>query len=160
MRRALEVGVFTGYSGLCVAQALPEDGVLVACDVSADWTAVACRSWAEAGVAGKIDLRLAPALETLDALLAAGQAETFGFAFIDADKPNYDGYYERVLRLLCPRGVMVVDNVLWGGQVAETGGDADTRALRALNEKIAADPRVRATTLTVADGLTLASKRA
>ena len=155
-KRTLEVGVFTGYSALWVAQALPQDGGIVACDVSEEWTRVARRYWEEAGVAHKIDLRLGPALQTLDDLLAQGQAGTFDFAFIDADKTRSADYYERVLRLLRRGGVMAIDNVLWDGRVAESAADdPDTVALRALNAKIAADSRVMAVMLPLADGLTL-----
>ena len=159
-RKTLEVGVFTGYSALVVALALPPDGQVVACDISEDYTAVARRYWQQAGVAGKIDLRLAPALETLGALLAHGQAGTFDFAFIDADKANYDAYYERALRLLRPGGLVAFDNVLWGGKVADPSkNDADTQALRALNRKLHHDQRVHLSLLPVGDGLTLALKR-
>ncbi len=159
-RRALEVGVFTGYSALAVALALPPDGTLTACDVSEDYTAVARRYWQEAGVAGKIDLRIAPALETLEALLAEGQAGTFDFAFIDADKESYDAYYERALRLLRAGGLILLDNVLWSGRVAEADAqDADTQALRALNRKLHHDERIHLSLLPLADGLTLALKR-
>ena len=159
-RHTLEVGTFTGYSALMVAQALPPDGCLVACDVSAQWTAVGQRHWAAAGVADKIDLRLAPAIETLDSLIAAGESGTFDFAFIDADKENYDSYYERCLTLLKRRGVVAIDNVLWGGRVADpTQSDPATQAIRALNEKVRADTRVDAAMLPVGDGLTLAMKR-
>jgi predicted O-methyltransferase YrrM len=159
-RRTLEVGTFTGYSSLAVALALPADGQLVACDVSEEYTAVARRYWAEAGVAGKIELRLGPALETLDRLLAAGETGKFDFAFIDADKANYLGYYERCLALLRQGGLLAVDNVLWGGAVADPEAmDGDTLAIRAVNERIAADERVSMTLLPVGDGLTLARKR-
>ncbi|HMA16574.1 MAG: class I SAM-dependent methyltransferase [Bacteroidota bacterium] len=159
-RRCLEVGTFTGYSALAVAQALPEDGRLVACDVNEKTAAVARRYWQEAGVAGKIDLRLAPAVETLDTLLAEGAAGSFDFAFIDADKTSYDAYYERALRLLRKGGLVAVDNVLWGGAVTDSRvNDADTRAIRALNAKIAADQRVSCSLLPLGDGLTLARKR-
>lgn len=159
-RRAIEIGVFTGYSGLCVARALPEDGHLVACDVSEEWTAVARRYWKEAGVADKIDLRLAPAVETLDRLLAEGGAGTYDFAFIDADKTNYDAYYERCLRLLRPGGLITVDNVLWGGAVIDDSDQSeDTEAIRALNAKAGGDDRVDVVILPVGDGLTLARKR-
>ncbi len=159
-RRALEVGVFTGYSALAVALALPPDGTLTACDVSEDYTAVAQRYWQEAGVAGKIDLRIAPALETLEALLAEGQAGTFDFAFIDADKESYDAYYERALRLLRAGGLILFDNVLWSGRVAEADAqDADTQALRTLNRKLHHDERIHLSLLPLADGLTLALKR-
>lgn len=159
VRRALEVGVFTGYSSLCVAAALPEDGRLTACDVSDEWTAVARRYWRAAGVEHKIDLRLGPALETLDRLIGEGAAASFDFAFIDADKENYDGYYERALTLLAPRGLIAVDNVLWAGRVAdEAVQDNDTTAIRAFNRKLHADPRVWLSMVPVGDGLTLAVK--
>lgn len=159
-RRALEIGVFTGYSTLCVAQALPRDGRIVACDVNAEFTAIAQRHWAEAGVAHKIDLRIAPARDTLDELLRAGQAGTHDFAFIDADKINYDAYYERCLRLLRPGGLIVLDNVLWGGDVADPAvNDESTRALRNLNEKLHRDERIDLSLLPIGDGVTLALKR-
>ncbi|MEH2156933.1 class I SAM-dependent methyltransferase [Nostoc sp.] len=159
-KKTLEVGVFTGYSSLSVALALPPDGKIIACDVSEEFTAIARRYWQEAGVADKIDLRLAPALETLDQLLATGQAETFDFAFIDADKENYDGYYERSLQLVRPGGLIAIDNVLWSGQVAdEQNQDESTQAIRALNEKLHHDKRVTLSLVPIADGLTLAIKR-
>ncbi|MCJ7453437.1 MAG: class I SAM-dependent methyltransferase [Steroidobacteraceae bacterium] len=159
-RRCIEVGVFTGYSSLAVALALPADGRIVACDVSEEWTAVARRYWAEAGVAQKIDLRLAPALETLDSLLAAGDGGSFDFAFIDADKTNYLGYYERVLKLLRPGGLVAVDNTLWTGRVADPEvADPDTVALRHFNERLHHDDRVDLSLLPVGDGLTLARKK-
>jgi len=160
-RRCLEVGVFTGYSSLAVALALPQDGKLIACDVSEEYTSIARRYWTEAGVAHKIDLRIAPAVETLDRLLEGGQAGTFDFAFIDADKPNYDNYYERALTLLRPGGVVAIDNVLWGGSVIkkEKDKDANTLAIRALNQKIKTDNRVTISLLTIGDGLTVARKR-
>ncbi len=159
-RLTLEVGVFTGYSSLAVALALPADGRIVACDVSEEWTAIARRYWAEAGVADKIDLRLAPALDTLDALIAAGEVGTFDFAFIDADKETYADYYERTLELLRPGGLVCIDNVLWGGRVIDpVVGDADTLAIRAFNEKLAIDTRISLSLLSIADGLTLARKR-
>ena len=158
--RALEVGVFTGYSSLCVADAMADHGRLIACDTNAEWTAMARRFWQAAGVAQRIDLRLAPALQTMDALLAQGDAGQFDLVFIDADKSNYDGYYERALQLLRPGGVVLVDNVLWSGQVADPKQqDEDTRAIRALNDKIHADQRVDISLLPMADGLTLARKR-
>ena len=158
-QRTLEVGVFTGYSSLCTALALPSNGQIVACDVSAEWTSVARRYWAEAGVAEKVSLRLAPATETLDALLAEGQAGTFDFAFIDADKTNYDAYYERVLPLLRPGGLIVFDNMLWYGKVAdESVQDADTVALRALSVKLHHDARVFISLIPLGDGVTLALK--
>jgi predicted O-methyltransferase YrrM len=159
-RRALEVGVFTGYSSLSVALAMPDDGRITACDVSDEWTSVARRYWKRAGVQHKIDLRLAPALETLDALLAEGRAGHFDFAFIDADKSNYDGYYERCLELLRAGGLIAIDNVLWGGAVVDpTDQDADTRAIRALNEKIGKDERVTMNLIPIGDGLMLVRKR-
>jgi predicted O-methyltransferase YrrM len=159
-RKTLDVGVFTGYSSLCVALALPPDGKIVACDVNEDYTAVARRYWEAAGVADKIDLRLAPALETLDNLLASGQAGTFDFAFIDADKENYEGYYERSLQLIRPGGLIAIDNVLWSGRVADLQvQDADTQAIRAFNEKLHHDERVSLSLISVSDGLTLALKR-
>ena len=158
-RQALEIGVFTGYSSLCVARALGEGGNLIACDVSEEWTAVARRFWAEAGVAERIDLRLAPATETLDRLIAEGRAGAFDFAFIDADKLNYDAYYERCLTLVRPGGLIVVDNVLWGGSIIDPEDvSADTEAIRALNAKIGKDHRVQAVLLSIGDGLTLALK--
>lgn len=158
-RKVLEVGVFTGYSALTVATALPEDGKLIACDVSHEWTSIGQRYWQEAGVAHKIDLRIAPALETLDSLIADGHASSFDFAFIDADKPNYDGYYERMLQLLRPGGLIAIDNTLWSGMVADPEkNDESTVALRALNAKIRDDHRVHLSLLPVGDGLTLAMK--
>ncbi|MEH2257297.1 class I SAM-dependent methyltransferase [Nostoc sp.] len=159
-KKTLEVGVFTGYSSLSVALALPADGKIIACDVSEEFTAIARRYWQEAGVADKIDLRLAPALETLDRLLATGQAETFDFAFIDADKENYDGYYERSLQLVRPGGLIAIDNVLWSGQVAEEQNqDESTQAIRALNQKLHHDERITLSLVPIGDGLTLAIKR-
>lgn len=159
-KKTLEVGVFTGYSSLSVALALPADGKIIACDVSEEFTAIARRYWQEAGVSDKIELRLAPALETLDQLLATGQAETYDFAFIDADKENYDIYYERSLQLVRPGGLIAIDNVLWSGQVAEKQNqDESTQAIRALNEKLHHDERVTLSLVPIADGLTLAIKR-
>jgi len=159
-RRCLEVGVFTGYSSLAMALALPADGSILACDVSEEWTSIARRYWAEAGVAHKIELRLAPALETLDSLLADGGSSSFDLAFIDADKTNYLGYYERVLELLRPGGLAVVDNTLWSGRVADPGvADADTVALRHFNAHLHHDDRVDLSLLPVGDGLTLARKK-
>ncbi len=159
-RRVLEVGTFTGYSALVVALALPADGRIITCDVDEDMTAIAQRYWAEAGVADKIDLRLGPAVDTLDALLADGGADTFDFAFVDADKESYDAYYERALALLRQGGLMVIDNVLWSGAVADPEQqDADTSALRALNAKLHGDQRVSLSLLPVSDGITLARKR-
>jgi len=159
-RNVLEVGTFTGYSALAMALALPEDGRIVACDVSEEWTAVARRHWEEAGVAHKIDLRLAPAADTLGALLAEGRAGTFDFAFIDADKPGYEGYYELVLQLLRPGGVVAVDNTLWEGRVADPAvTDEDTEAIRAFNLRVRDDDRVSLSLVPIGDGLTLARKR-
>ena len=159
-RRCLEVGVFTGYSSLATALVLPDDGSIVACDVSEEWTSVARRYWQQAGVTDKIELRLAPATDTLDALLAQGQAGTFDFAFIDADKTNYLAYYERTLALLRTGGLVLVDNTLWSGKVADPEvADADTVALRHFNEVLHRDERVDLSLLPVGDGLTLARKR-
>lgn len=159
--RTLEIGVFTGYSTLAVALVLPEEGQMVVCDVNPQYTDIAREYWQRAGVADKIDLRLAPALETLNALVAEGQAGTFDFVFIDADKENYDAYYEHSLQLLHPGGLIVIDNVLWNGRVAraEERDDADTRALHRLNEKLHRDERIDLSMLPVGDGLTLARKR-
>lgn len=159
VRRAIEVGVFTGYSALTVALALPADGRLLACDISDDYTRIGKPFWQQAGVAHKIDLQLAPALVTLDARLAAGEAGSHDFAFIDADKTGYDAYYERCLTLLRPGGLIAIDNVLWGGSVARPAHDADTRALQALNVKLHADERIDLSLLPLGDGLTLARKR-
>ena len=159
-RRTIEVGVFTGYSSLAVALALPADGHIVACDVSEAWTAIARRYWDEAGVAHKIELRLAPAIETLDSLIAAGEAGAYDFAFIDAEKTEYADYYERVLELVRPGGLVAIDNVLWGGRVADPDtNDDDTNAIRAFNEALKGDERVTLSMVPIADGLTLARKR-
>jgi predicted O-methyltransferase YrrM len=159
-RRALEVGTFTGYSALAVARALPDDGRLIACDVSAEWTSIGRPYWEEAGVAHKIDLRLAPAIETLDALLDEGRAETFDFVFIDADKTGYDAYYERALSLIHAGGLITLDNTLWEAKVVDPEiTDADTEAIRAINKKLAADERVTLSMVPIGDGLTLARKR-
>ncbi|HAZ48448.1 MAG TPA: SAM-dependent methyltransferase [Cyanobacteria bacterium UBA11369] len=159
-KKTLEVGVFTGYSSLCVALALPKDGKVIACDISEEYTAIGRRYWEIAGVADKIDLRIAPALETLDKLLAEGQAGTFDFAFIDADKGNYDGYYERSLELIRKGGLIAVDNVLWGGSVANPQvQDSSTQAIREFNQKLHQDQRVSLSMVPIADGLTLALKR-
>jgi predicted O-methyltransferase YrrM len=159
-RRAVEIGTFTGYSALAIASALPADGRLVCCDVSREWTDVGRRYWAEAGVAQRIDLRIAPALDTVAALVRDG-AGTYDFAFIDADKSNYDAYYEHALRLLRPGGLVAIDNTLWSGWVADPARiDADTSALRTLNRKIQDDQRVEMVLLSIGDGVTLARKRA
>jgi caffeoyl-CoA O-methyltransferase len=156
----LEIGVFTGYSSIAVALALPSDGKLIACDISDEYTQVASRYWKEAGVTNKIELRLGPALKTLDALIADGAAGSFDFVFIDADKQGYDAYYERSLVLLRSGGVLAIDNVLWHGQVIDPQvKDDDTKAIRDLNSKIASDDRVIASMLPIGDGLTLALKR-
>lgn len=159
-RRTLEIGVFTGYSALCAALALPEEGRILACDISEEWTTVARRYWCEAGVEQKIDLHLAPALQTLADLTEHGQRESFDFAFIDADKENYDTYYEYALRLVRPGGLIAIDNVLWGGSVAdEADQEPSTRAIRALNAKLHADDRIELSLVPIADGFTLALKR-
>jgi predicted O-methyltransferase YrrM len=159
VRRALEIGVFTGYSALCVAQALPADGKLVCCDVSAEWTAIGRKAWKEAGIADRIDLRLGPALDTLAALRGQGLEGQFDFAFIDADKENYDAYYEQCLVLTRQGGLLAIDNVLWSGAVANpTNETPSTLALKALNKKVFSDPRVDAAMLPIGDGLTLARK--
>ena len=160
IRRAIEVGVFTGYSTLCVALAMPDDGRIIACDVNKKWTDIAQRYWKEAGVDQKIELRLAPAVQTLDTLIESGLANSFDFAFIDADKAGYKDYYERALTLMRPGGLIAVDNTLWNGNVAdETNQTDDTRAIRELNRHIHADERVDMSLLPIGDGLTLALKR-
>ncbi|MAY66467.1 MAG: SAM-dependent methyltransferase [Rhodospirillaceae bacterium] len=159
-RRVIEVGTFTGYSSLAMALALPDDGEMVCCDVSEDYTSVARRYWAEAGVDQRITLRLAPAVETLDALISEGRAGTFDMAFIDADKENYQTYFDRCLTLLRPGGLVAVDNVLWNGRVIDPSDDTvDTKAIRAFNAGLKDDDRVTVSLLSVADGLTLARKR-
>jgi predicted O-methyltransferase YrrM len=159
VRRAIEIGTFTGYSALAVALALPDDGRMLACDLSDETTRVGKPFWSQAGVAHKIELVLGPALDTLDARLAASEAGAYDFAFIDADKTNYDGYYERCLRLVRAGGLIVFDNMLWNGAVARPAKDADTLALQALNDKLHRDERVDIALLTVGDGVTLARKR-
>jgi len=155
-RRCLEVGTFTGYSSTAVALALPADGHLVCCDVSAEWTDLARETWEAAGIADRVELRLGPALETLDAMLADGAAGSFDFAFIDADKPSYDGYVQRALRLVRPGGVIAIDNVLWSGRVADPAvDDGSTLAIRALNARLANDERVDIAMVPIGDGLTL-----
>lgn len=159
-RKTLEIGVFTGYSALVVALALPDDAQMIACDLNEDYTAIAQRYWKEAGVAHKIDLRLAPALNTLDQLIEEGQTESFDFAFIDADKSNYDNYYERSLQLVRAGGLIAIDNVLWSGRVADAETpDNRTRKIQALNQKLHHDPRISLSLVPIADGLTLAMKR-
>jgi predicted O-methyltransferase YrrM len=158
-KRCIEVGTFTGMSALAVASALSDDGKLVCCDISEEWTSIARRYWNEAGVDARIDLRLAPALDTLRDL-AKTQRGRFDFAFIDADKSGYDAYYEACLELLRPGGLVVLDNMLWSGKVADANvHDADTDAIRALNAKIHADRRVDTTLITLGDGVMLARKR-
>ena len=158
-RRTIEIGVFTGYSALTVALALPEDGKVLACDISDEYTRIGKPFWEQAGVARKIELQLAPALATLDARLAAGEAGDYDFAFIDADKSGYDAYYERCLRLVRAGGLIAIDNTLWSGAVAAPSSDADTMALQALNVKLHGDQRVDLSLLPLGDGLTLARKR-
>ena len=159
-RRCIEIGTFTGYSSTAVALALPEDGRIVCCDVSEEWTSLARKYWDEAGVAGKIDLRVAPAAQTLDRLLADGEQAAYDFAFVDADKSGYDGYYEQLLQLVRPGGLIALDNTLWGGEVLDQDAeDEDTRAIQALNTKLAGDERVTLCLLPVADGVTLARRR-
>lgn len=159
-RRCLEIGTFTGYSSLSVALALPEDGRILCCDISPDTTAIARKYWQQAGVAQKIELRLAPASETLARLIDDGESGNFDFAFIDADKDNYDTYYELCLKLLRPGGLVAIDNVLWGGTVADPHHrDRDTLAIRTLNRKLHGDERVDLSLLPIGDGLTLARKR-
>jgi len=159
-RLYVEVGTFTGYSALCVVQAMPADGRAVCCDVSEEWTTVARQFWKEAGIAERIDLRLAPAVETLDSLLADGNEGKVDLAFVDADKTGYAAYVERLARLLRPNGLLLIDNVLWGGKVADPAvTTADTIALRELNRHLKDDPRFDISMLPVGDGLTLARKR-
>lgn len=159
-KKTLDVGVFTGYSSLAVALALPADGKVIACDVSEEYTAIARRYWEKAGVKDKIELRIAPALESLDKLIETGQAETFDFAFIDADKSNYLNYYERALQLVRPGGLIAIDNVFWDGKVADRNvQDNRTKIIRELNQKIHQDKRVTISLVPIADGLTLALKR-
>jgi caffeoyl-CoA O-methyltransferase len=159
-QRALEIGTFTGYSSLCVAEAMGPQGRLICCDISEEFTAIARRYWREAGLADRIDLRLGPGTETLDKLLAAGEAGKFDFAFIDADKTNYDAYYERALKLIRAGGLIAIDNVLWGGDVANPQDRSEeTVAIRRLNDKLAKDDRVTLAMVSIGDGLTLARKR-
>jgi predicted O-methyltransferase YrrM len=157
--KTLEIGVFTGYSSLAIALAIPLHGRIFACDVNDDWTRVARRYWEEAGVLNKMALHIAPALQSLQALLDSGHSGTFDLAFIDADKTNYDNYYEFCMRLVRPGGLILIDNTLWSGRVADTSvSDDDTRAVRALNEKIGKDERVEPALLTIGDGLTVIRK--
>jgi len=159
-KRCLEVGVFTGYSTLCTASALPPDGRIIACDVNEEWTAIAQRYWNEAGVADRIELRLAPAVETLDKLIAQGAVGAFDFAFIDADKINYLNYYERALTLVRRGGLIAIDNTLWYGRVADASNhDDDTEAIRAFNARLRNDERIDLSLVPIGDGMTLALKR-
>ena len=159
-RKTLDIGVFTGYSALSVALALPEEGRVIACDINVEWTKIARRFWEKASVTGKIDLRLAPALETLQQLLDQNEAGTYDFAFIDADKVNYPVYYEQVLSLLRAGGILIIDNVLLGGKVADGQvTDKNTTVIRALNAKLLQDERISLSMLPLRDGLTLARKR-
>lgn len=159
-KRCLEIGTFTGYSALVVALALPEDGRLIACDVSDEFTSVGRPFWQEAGVAHKIDLRIGPGLDSLQALLDEGHAASFDFAFIDADKPNYPHYYELCLELVRPGGVIGIDNTLWGGRIADLSHqDESTYMIRTLNERIRNDDRVDMSLVPIGDGLMLACKR-
>lgn len=159
-RRIIEIGTFTGYSSLCLARALPDDGQLVCCDIDEYWTGIARRYWQEAGIADRIQLHLAPALDTLQSLLVDNRHGHFDLAFIDADKENYDAYYEHCLQLIRPNGLIIFDNTLWSGRVADAAvQDADTQALRALNTKLKTDERVDISLLPMADGITLARRR-
>jgi caffeoyl-CoA O-methyltransferase len=160
IRRAIEIGVYTGYSSLCVALAMPNNGRIIACDISKEWTSIARRYWQEAGVAHKIELRLAPAVETLDIMLANESNNSFDFAFIDADKTSYKEYYERALALIRSGGLIAIDNTLWNGAVIDESNQTDdTRAIREFNTLIHADERVDISLLPIGDGLTLALKR-
>jgi predicted O-methyltransferase YrrM len=160
-KKCLEVGVFTGYSSLVVALNLPDDGIIVACDVSVEFTSIAKQYWQAAGVSHKIDLRIAPALETLDRLIANGEVGTFDFAFIDADKNNYAAYYDRCFQLVRSGGLILVDNVLWYGRVADPGMDKDkrTQAIKQINQQIYNDDRVQMSLIPIGDGLTIARKK-
>ncbi|MEO8400192.1 MAG: class I SAM-dependent methyltransferase [Gammaproteobacteria bacterium] len=159
-KKTLEIGVFTGYSTLCVALGLPENGKIIACDINVEWTKLAKRFWEMAGVMHKIDLRLAPALDTLQALLDQGDAETFDFVFIDADKQNYLDYYEKSLNLVRVGGLIAIDNVLWGGDVADPAmNDKNTAMIRRVNDVLLQDERVTLSMVPIGDGLTLARKR-
>ncbi len=159
-KRTLEIGVYTGYSSLAVALALPDDGRITACDINPETSTIAKRFWQEANVAQKIDLKLGPALETLTKLIDEGESNTFDFVFIDADKQNYANYYERALSLVRPGGLILIDNVLWGGAVADPKNhDKQTEAIRQLNQNIVNDPRVSVSLLPISDGLSLLRKR-
>ena len=159
-KKAIEVGTFTGYSALAVALALPEDGYLLACDISEEFTSIGKPYWEEAGVSENIDLQIAPAIETLKSKIEDGESNTYDFAFIDADKINYLNYYELCLDLIRPGGVIAIDNVLWGGSVIDSARtDDDTKAIREINDFIALDKRVNISMIPVGDGVTLAVKR-
>jgi len=155
-RKAIELGTFTGYSALCVTEAMGPDGHLIACDVSEEWTSVARQAWKRAGVADRIDLRLAPAADTLAELIAANQQDRFDLAFIDADKENYPMYFEQLLQLVRPGGLILVDNVLWGGAVADpSNNNPSTQAIRAFNEAVHNDDRIDMSLVPIGDGLTV-----
>ncbi len=159
-KRLLEIGTFTGYSTLCMAQALPAEGRVVTCDVSREWTGMGASYWKEAGVLERIDLRIGPALETLDTMLEGGEADCFDLVFVDADKENYLNYYERSLRLVRPGGLVLFDNVLWDGDVADPDKqDADTQAIRALNQTLHNDQRVSLSMVPIGDGLSMVRRR-
>ncbi|MGZ3771449.1 MAG: O-methyltransferase, partial [Bdellovibrio sp.] len=159
-KKAIEIGTFTGYTALKMASALSENGILICCDISQEWTNIGRRYWQEAGVSQKIDLRIAPAIQTVNSLIANGEENTFDFAFIDADKTGYDAYYEGCLKLLRPGGLIVLDNMLWNGAVADPKiHDETTSAIRKLNEKISKDNRVNSCLMTVGDGLMLVRKK-
>ncbi len=156
VRRAIEVGTFTGYSALCIARGLDDDGRLLCCDVSDEWTAIGRRHWEKAGVADRIDLRIAPAIETLRSLRGPEHDRAYDLAFVDADKPSYGAYYDELLRLIRPNGLILVDNVLWSGRVVDASAtDDSTRAIKAFNDRVAADPRVDAVMLPLSDGVTM-----
>lgn len=159
-KKTLDIGTFTGYSALSVALRLPQEGRVIACDINGEWTKIAKKFWEMSGVGNKIELRLAPAVETLTQLIQDGEENTFDFAFIDADKMNYERYYELSLQLIRPGGLIAIDNVLWSGRVAEPAEvDDNTKAIRALNAKVAKDSRVTMSMLPIGDGLTLARKK-
>jgi predicted O-methyltransferase YrrM len=160
VRRALEIGTFTGYSALCLAEAMGPEGRLICCDLSEEWTSIGRPFWEEAGVASRIDLRIGPALDTLDQLLARGMGESFDLAFIDADKAAYPAYYERCLDLVRSGGIILLDNMLWYGRVADASDDdADTVAIRAMNDRLHRDERISLSLVPIGDGLTVARKR-
>lgn len=159
-RKGIEIGVFTGYSATAVALAMPAEGKIIACDVSVEWTSIAKRYWQKAGIENKIELHLQPALKTVDELIAKGETNTFDYAFIDANKENYLNYYEKVLTLIRPNGVILIDNTLWNGAVCDKNiQDAETNAIRAVNERVFRDDRVNAVLLPIGDGLSLIRKK-